>query len=363
MVIETATGTRVLTAEHSGDAATITADDAVSRWRVTAAGGELDPALLADRPAEERTRTSWSVRWAVPLAGPDIGPGPPDDVVLRDQPIGRLPAGVSAVVHAPTPTDEPLGLPALLLASFPLSPDRRHVAPGAPTDFLVERAAEVYAGLLPGLAPGPGLLDLVPGPVGRGELDARLGRAIAVRLPDVAFLPAVSGSRVRPRDALLLGTGLPGLAEWLAPVLPDLIAGLSRHPAYAVLGVRRLPLAELADMLAALDRPPAWWRGLYEALAAAAPDELAELGALPVPLADGRQVRGPRGLLLPGPGLEQPGPAGRAWAARRAPGGGASAARPAGRGRGDAPKCAGRPGDAGGGGELLRRGGRGRLRR
>jgi hypothetical protein len=71
--------------------------------------------------------------------------------------------------------------------------------------------------------------------------------------------------------------------------------------------VRRLPLAELADMLAALDRPPAWWRGLYEALAAAAPDELAELGALPVPLADGRQVRGPRGLLLPGPGLEQPG--------------------------------------------------------
>ena len=37
---------------------------------------------------------------------------------------------MSAVVHAPTPTDEPLGLPALLLASFPLSPDRRHVAPG-----------------------------------------------------------------------------------------------------------------------------------------------------------------------------------------------------------------------------------------
>ena len=307
VVIETATGTRVLTAEHSGDATTITADGAVSRWRVTAADGELDPALLADRPAEERTRTSWSVRWAVPLAeGPDIGPGLPADVAVRDQPLGRLPAGVSAVVHAPTPTDEPLGLPALLLASLPLSPDRRHVAPGALADFLVERSAEVYAGLLPGLVPGPGLLDLVPGPVGRGELDARLGRAIAVRLPDVAFLPAVSGSRIRPRDALLLGSGLPGLAEWLAPVLPDLIAGPSRHPAYAVLGVRRLPLAELADMLAALDRPPAWWRELYVVLSAA-PDELAELGALPVPLADGRRVRGPRGLLLPGAGLEQPG--------------------------------------------------------
>ena len=33
-------------------------------------------------------------------------------------------------------------------------------------------------------------------------------------------------------------------------------------------------------------------------------EERAELGALPVPLADGRLVRGPRGLLLPGPGLE-----------------------------------------------------------
>jgi hypothetical protein len=307
VVIETGTGIRVLTGEHSGDAATITADGDVSRWRVTAAGGELDPALLADRPAEERTRTSWSVRWAVPLAGPDIVSGLPDVAGPSDEPIGRLPAGVSAMVHAPTPTDEPLGLPALLLASFPLSPDRRHVAPGALTDFLVDQAAEVYTGLLPGLAPGPALLDLVPAPVGFGELDARLGRVIVVRLPDVAFLPAVSGSRVRPRDALLLGTGLPGLAEWLAPVLPDLVAGLSRHPAYAVLGVRRLPLAELADMLATLDRPPAWWRGLYEALGAAAAGELAELGALPVPLADGRLVRGPRGLLLPGPGLEHPG--------------------------------------------------------
>ena len=98
-------------------------------------------------------------------------------------------------MHAPTPTDEPLGLPALLLASFPLSPDRRHVAPGPLTDFLVERAADVYAGMLPGLAPGPGLLDLVPGPVGRGELDARLARAIVWRLPDVAFLPAAMGRR------------------------------------------------------------------------------------------------------------------------------------------------------------------------
>ena len=97
---------------------------------------------------------------------------------------------------------------------------------------------------------------------------------------------------------------MPQLIGSIAPVLPDLVAGPSRHPAFAVLGVRRLRLAELADMLANLDRDPAWWRDLYEVLAAAEPAELGELGALPVPLADGRLVRGPRGLLLPGPGLE-----------------------------------------------------------
>ena len=296
--------TRLLTAVHDGDRSTVTDGGVPSAWQVAGAAGELDPALLADRPAEERARTSWSVRWAVPVT--DGG-----------EPTGRLPVGVTAmgataVVHAPTPTDEPLSLPALLLASFPLSPDRRHVAPGPLTDFLVERAADGYASLLPDLAPGPGILDLVPGPVGQGELDARLARAVVSRLPGLAFLPPVladpSGAlvagRVRPRDAVLLGTSAPGLSEWLATVLPNLVAGPVRHPAWAVLGVRRMPLAELADLLAALDREPGWWHGLYTVLADGPAEERAELGALPVPLADGRLVRGPRGLLLPGPGLE-----------------------------------------------------------
>ena len=56
---------------------------------------------------------------------------------------------------------------------------------------------------------------------------------------------------------MLLEKNVPGLAEYLAPVAPNLIEGPARHPAYAVLGVRRLPLADLADLLAALERPPA----------------------------------------------------------------------------------------------------------
>jgi hypothetical protein len=287
--IEAGDVTRTLTATHDEGTATITVNGVPRTWRTAAEAGQADPALLADRPAEERNRPSWLVRWAVP--------------VEHGEP-ARLPDGVSAVAHAPTPTDEPLGLPGLLLASFPLSPDRRHVAPGPLTDFLVGKAAEVYAGLLPALPPGTGLLGLVPGPVAEGELDARLRRAIAGRLPETPFLPgATGGPRVRPRDAVLLDTGLPGLASFLAPVVGGLIDGPPRNPAFAMLGVRRLGLAELADLLAALNREPGWWRALYEALAGADPGELGELGALPVPLADGRLVRGPRGLLLPGPEL------------------------------------------------------------
>ena len=106
-------------------------------------------------------------------------------------------------------------------------------------------------------------------------------------------------------------------------------------------------MAELADMLTEVDRPPSWWRGLYAALADVDPAALAELGALPVPLADGRLIRGPRGVLLPGPGLGDP--------ARLAPlrlrivdrRRGAPAAGPARRAGGDAAQRPGSPGDTG----------------
>jgi hypothetical protein len=318
VTIGTPAGTRVLAAAREGDSVTITSTSipnaapvpaaspaTVTTWRTMAAGGPLDPALLADRPVEERARPAWSVRWAVPVTG-------------DDEP-GRLPDGVPPVVHAPTPSDEPLGLPALLLASFPLSPDRRHVAPGPLTAFLAERAADAFAVLLPRLAAGRGGLDLVPGPVATGELDVRLRQAILDRLPGVAFLPRAGGPqpdgpgprgntlRVSPRDALLLDPAAPpALAGYLASLLPGLIGGPLRHPAYAALGIRRLPMADLADMLATVERPLSWWRGLYAALADVDPAALGELGALPVPLADGRLIRGPRGVLLPGPGLGDP---------------------------------------------------------
>ena len=46
-----------------------------------------------------------------------------------------------------------------------------------------------------------------------------------------------------------------------------------------------------------------WWRDLYAALDAAGVRDPDVLSVLPVPLADGRLVRGPRGVLLPGDDL------------------------------------------------------------
>lgn len=291
---------------------------ATTRWRTAHASGRVDPALLADRPAEERARPYWSVTWAVPVDA---------DGVRRD-----LPADLPRVVHAPTPSDERLGLPALLTASFPLAPDRRHVAPGPLTDDLVERAAEAYAGLLRCLAPEPGLLAFVPGPAADSELDAKLRRAVNVRLPETPFLPAgaagaagdaraptprtgddvdpASGrggeqevaARQRPRDAVVVDAPTAAL-DVLAPVLPGLLpAGWPyRSRALTTLGVRKLDLADLVDLLGELEREPGWWRKLYAALDGADPETL---GALPVPLADGRLVRGPRGLLLAAEGID-----------------------------------------------------------
>ncbi|MFE1286991.1 sacsin N-terminal ATP-binding-like domain-containing protein [Streptomyces sp. NPDC058751] len=280
--------------------------DGTTRYRTVAAHGPLDPALLADRPVEERLRPHWSVTWAVPV-GAEGSPARPR---------------TSPVVHAPTPSDEALGVPALLIASLPLDTTRRHAAPGPLTDFLVERAADAYAELLASWRPvDAGIIDLVPGPLGKGELDGALRQAILDRLPRTAFLPpaappdrlpavdapedwpasstAENPAALRPRDAEVVeGAGAETvrvLAEVLTGLLP---AGLERRVELRTLGVARVALTEAVDRLAGLEKDPEWWYRLYDSLAGVDPDRLS---GLPVPLADGRTTIGPRQILLPTP--------------------------------------------------------------
>ncbi|NEY32806.1 molecular chaperone Hsp90 [Streptomyces sp. PRKS01-65] len=293
VVVETDT---VRTLRRHADGPLIVVEDSrdgTTRWRTASAHGPLTPDLLADRPVEERLRPHWSVTWAVPVDA--------EGAPVRPR--------TAPVVHAPTPSDEPLGVPALLIASFPLDSTRRHTAPGPLTGFLVQRAADAYAGLLADWRPvTAGIIDLVPGPLGKGELDGALRQAILDRLPRTSFLPPAVAPReddaelpesLRPRDAEVVEGAGADTVRVLADVLPTLLpAGLERRAELRTLGVARVPLTDAIDRLAGLEKEPGWWRRLYDSLAGVDPDRLS---GLPVPLADGRTTIGPRQVLLPVP--------------------------------------------------------------
>ncbi|WP_454050966.1 sacsin N-terminal ATP-binding-like domain-containing protein [Cellulomonas sp. Marseille-Q8402] len=289
--------------------------DVDRRWRRLTVEGELDPALVADRPVEERARRRWRVTWALPVDGAGV---PPWDRVL----------------HAPTPTDDALDLPALLVATVPLDPTRRHVARGRATDALLDVVAEAYARLAAACAAdGEDALRLVPGGLPASDVDAALrGRVVAVlgrtpllvpAAPGVADGPAGAGDGpvlVEPHRAVALaGPSAADLTRALAPFFAGLaVLPAGGLPAARALGVEVREVGEVVDELpAASGLPPERWRALYAALAPAVADPLVreQLAGLPVPLADGRVVRGARGLLLPVAGaLDPSGPVARSLA-------------------------------------------------
>ncbi|MBY3555354.1 sacsin N-terminal ATP-binding-like domain-containing protein [Modestobacter lapidis] len=289
--VEVVTGgaVRRLACVLSVQQARLTDGDRATTWHVRRCSGELPATLVADRPVEERDRRGWTLTWAVPLD---------DDGAPR-------PLTGRQVLHAPTASDEPISLPARLIAPFPLGPDRRHVVPGPVTDALLAAAAGAYADLLAELtaggSPDPVVLDLVPAAgLAAAELDAALGSAILTRLAAAAWLPvAGEQSLQRPDRAVALDDPTEERVAALTGVLPGLLpAGWARRGgarALRALGVRRAGLAEVVEAVRGVRRPPEWWAALYAALADADRDELA---GLPVPLADGRTAQSPAGVLL-----------------------------------------------------------------
>jgi hypothetical protein len=258
------------------------------RWLLARRTGTLDETAARAEAVEQRGRRDWAACWALPLTA-DGAP----------EPVGP------DVLHAPTATTEPLSLPARLIATVPLEPDRRRVRPGSAADHVLAGAAAAYLDLVRAVAPAQ-RLELVPEPgFPRSELDGRLRGLVLDALRGAEWLPAVGGGELAP-----------GRAEWLdlpESTLPALLAeagfdrllssaGARSAPALAELGVHRVPLAELVQRLLGTERPPVWWRALYAALEPVAdtvPGALDELRALPVPLADGRVAVGPPTVLLP----------------------------------------------------------------
>ncbi len=216
------------------------------------------------------------------------------DLVTGTGPHARWVIGADArYLHAPTRTDEPLTLPVRVITDLPTTPDRRRLHPDAD----IALAAQGYADFVAS-QPDP-LALLPPRRPPAGPVDALLREAVEGELRSRAWVPGPDGAPLRPDRTAVL----PGLTAQLfalfAPHLPLVPPELSAAPDAAslvALGARELTAADLADA-APRDREPAWYAELYAALEdARLPAD--DLGALPVPLADGRVVTGARGASL-----------------------------------------------------------------
>ncbi|PWW65716.1 sacsin N-terminal ATP-binding-like domain-containing protein [Actinokineospora spheciospongiae] len=263
----------------------------VAGWLVHRVSGVLPDEVVAVLGVEARERPQWSVGWAVRVDAQGV----------------PLPLG-DDVLHAPTPTDERLSLPARLIATLPIEPSRRRLRPGPAADAVLAEAARAYPDLV-AMTPPEHRTALVPA-VGfpLSEVDERLRGLLLSRLRQAAWLPAAGDQEPRwlpPARANVLDADGAGLADLVSAVLPDVAAGfLSAQPhaaALAALDVTRRGLGEVVESITGTTRPPRWWHDLYTALAPAVETDATvrtELGALPVPLADGRTLPGPAGAIM-----------------------------------------------------------------
>ncbi|NUT53224.1 MAG: hypothetical protein HOV94_38965, partial [Saccharothrix sp.] len=257
----------------------LTGPSGAQRWLVHRAGGELPAALVTGVEARPR----WSVCWAWPMDEPLTGD----------------------VLHAPTPTDEKLSLPARLIATLPVEPSRRRVLTGAAASFVLDQAALAYPDLVVEL-PAVERTSLVPLPgFPLSEVDDRLRTGVLAALRTASWLPLADGEWGTPTTAKVLDQASFELVELLEDVVPGLLdheLTLPPHAkALAALEVPRLGVSEVVAALAGVGGDPSWWRQVYDALAPVADvDSTAreELGSLPVPLVDGRLVSSPRGVLV-----------------------------------------------------------------
>ncbi|MCX4093314.1 sacsin N-terminal ATP-binding-like domain-containing protein [Nocardia sp. alder85J] len=265
----------------------------------TSGSGVVDPFAADD---ESGDRVWWQfrtghARWLLPVRN------------------GRPVAARPDVLRAPTRSDEELSLPALLIADIAMQPDRRRLLPGG----RVARLASGYADFARALPPRDRLL-LVPAPgFARSEVDGLLREALIEELRTGAWLPVltvddsdvedggepvvVEGVAAPTRSSVFTGASAELaqlLADLLGPLVIPELSGRAVADRLAVLDVHRIGLARIAELSAGLERPLQWWYSLYDALQSFVGDPLAveELGALAVPLADGRQVTGPRTVVV-----------------------------------------------------------------
>ncbi|MFC7612719.1 sacsin N-terminal ATP-binding-like domain-containing protein [Actinokineospora soli] len=277
----------VWTRTDEDDRVTIHGPGEPQSWLVHRVSGELSAEVVATLGVEARSRAQWSVAWALRLDA-DGAPSPLAEDVL----------------HAPTPTDERMSLPARLVATVPIEPSRRRARPGPAADEVLTAAAAAYPGLVAKL-PAKRRTGLVPrAGFPLSEVDDRVRELVRTALRRAEWLPAAGSGWLTPARARVLDVAAPGLADLLSEVIPDLVDGALSEQAHAgalaALEVPRMRLSEVVAAITGTSRPPAWWHKLYTALAPVADADATareELGGLPVPMADGRTLPGPRGAV------------------------------------------------------------------
>jgi hypothetical protein len=295
LVIDRSDGTtQRWTATRDSDVLTVGLDGVERRWLLSTMNGQWSAGDRADAPTEMRSRTHWSLTWAVPVDGDGaLAPWPG-----AGRGVGAAPA---RVVHAPTPTDEPLALPALLVADAPVDASRRRLADGPMTDAVLSAASEAYCDLVGRFVSlfGADAVQLVPSPDLVGPVDDRLRTAIRERLSRARWLPrARDASLATPSGLVAVEPSNPELVGVLGEHVSDLLAPeWSSHVAtLRSLGLPVRSWPEVWDAVAPLALTPGEWHDVYEA--ASSLDRTA-LEALPVPLADGRVMRDVRNCVLP----------------------------------------------------------------
>lgn len=208
-------------------------------------------------------------------------------------------------LRAPTETDIELTVPIRCITDLPTTPDRRGLDPDAD----IATAAVGYAQFVVSLPEVDRLAAVPDAGFGANRYDVQLRDALLAELADGAWLPSASGPESEvpllvPSRSVVFADLTPDLAAVIGPIIGQLVApDFSDRQAIRTLtrlGVQRIGLADIADRLTGVDRDAAWWGELYEALSAVAiaPEDFAELGALPVPRADGRVMPGARGLAV-----------------------------------------------------------------
>ncbi|SIS16742.1 sacsin N-terminal ATP-binding-like domain-containing protein [Williamsia sterculiae] len=204
------------------------------------------------------------------------------------------------VLCAPTRTDVELTIPAKVFADIAITADRRSLHPDADIASLADGYHR-----LPLAVAADQRVALVPAPgFARNSVDETLRAAILDDLSRHTWLPGADGADLVPSRAVVFADLPVVLADHLADLLGGLVhpalSGRGGLPRLRSVGVTEIGLAELAERLTGVQRPPGWWHDLYEALSPSVVDDraAAELGALPVPRADGRLHVGARGLAI-----------------------------------------------------------------